>query len=324
MSISRRHLAAGCLAGLTLADPISRALAQAAAASEPPAIIPGAALADESADVDLMTMTTKEQRLTAPVMINGQGPYDFLLDTGANKSAISTALANQLGLERGRPIRVHTMVGPIQSPSVQLASLQVGDRFQRNLNVPVMSTPGLRAAGILGVDWLKGERLSIDFLKERLEIRKPGRAQMETATIVPARLRSGQLTIIDADLNGRGRISAMIDSGSEVSIGNNLLRVLATERSPRFEEDMMEVSLIDASNRTFTGEMGFLPFVRIGGVQFGNLPVVFAQTPLLKLWGMEEQPSIMLGMDILRQFSKVEMDFSQSRVGFTVLEARRA
>ena len=137
-------------------------------------------------------------------------------------------------------------------------------------------------------------------------------------------MRSGQLTIIDADLNGRGQISAMIDSGSEVSIGNSLLRQLAGRQNPKFEDEMQTIGLIDASNRTFDGEYGYLPFIRIGGVQFGNVPVVFSNTPLLRLWGMEKQPSIMMGMDLLRQFAKVELDFSQSRVGFTVLEAKRA
>ena len=320
--LSRRMMVSAGLAGLSFASPVTRALAQGA---ENRAILPsGGAPADESAPVDVMTMDDKIQRLTAPVMINGQGPFDFFLDTGATRSAISSGLAAQLGLARGAPVKVYTMTGAQETPTVMLDALQVGDRVQRRLTVPVLPTLGLRADGVLGVDWLKGERLTIDFMKERLEIRKPGRDTMASGgSVVPARLRSGQLTIIDAEMNGRGTINAMIDTGSEVSIGNDLLRALAGRENAKFEDEMRFVDLVDASNRQFKGELGYLPFVRIGGVQFGNLCVVFASSmPLLKLWGMDKQPSVMMGMDVMRQFAKVEMDFGQSKVGFTMRKAQ--
>ena len=45
--------------------------------------------------------------MSAPVMVNGQGPFDFVVDTGANRSIIATELAEQLGLPAGNPTRVH-------------------------------------------------------------------------------------------------------------------------------------------------------------------------------------------------------------------------
>lgn len=218
-----------------------------------------------------------------------------------------------------------TTVGSLQAPSVNIDTLQVGDRVMRRARVPVLSARGLRADGMLGVDWLKGERLVLDMINSRLEIRKPGRSPMsQGATVVPARLRSGQLTIIDADLNGRGNISCLVDSGSEVTIGNSRLRELAALRNPGFERELSTITLIDVSNRSFEAQWGYLPFVRVGGVQFGNLPVAFADPPLFRLWNLDRTPAVMLGMDIIRQFARVEMDFSQRRVGFTVLEAQRA
>jgi predicted aspartyl protease len=325
-SLSRRGMVAGGLAGISLADPLSRALAQVEAPAGA-AVIPGASIApeDESAEVDLATGEDRIRRLTAPVLINGQGPFDFMVDTGSNRSVISTSLAARLNLPRGRSLRVFTTAGSTEAASVVAQTLQVGDRVMRRAQVPVLSPAGLRGDGILGVDWLKGERLILDLLNERLEIRKPGRAPMSAgATVVPARLRSGQLTIIDADLNGRGRISCLIDSGSEISMGNRHLRELAHRDNPSFEKDLQPITMVDAANRSFEALYGFLPFVRIGGVQFGNLPVAFAETPLLQLWNLDRVPALMLGMDIIRQFARVEMDFSQARVGFTVLEPNRA
>lgn len=331
--LSRRHLVTGGLAGLGLAAPISQALAQAIEAIDEPAVVPSAKPAaplpavipaDETAEVDTAMDNDRILRLTAQVMINGQGPFEFVVDTGANKSVISSALAARLGLPAGRSMKVYTTVGPVETPSAHVDLLQVGDRVMRRANVPVLPVTGLRADGMLGVDWLKGERLILDIANRRLEIRKPGRAG-PAGTVVPARMKSGQLTIVDADMNGRGRINAMIDSGSEVTMGSPELRLLAAQHNPTFERELQPISMIDASNRTFMGQYGFLPFVRIGGVQFGNLPIVFTnKTSVIDLWGMANQPTVILGMDVLRQFSRVELDFSQSKVGFTVLEAKRA
>ncbi len=314
LPMSRRGLVAGAF---SLAA--GRAWAQAAPLGIPaePVILPGAAL--EEPDVDVMTGRDRVLRLTAPVMLNEQGPFNFFLDTGANRSAISVGTADRLGLRRGKPMVIHTMLGPVETPSAVVDRLGVGDRVQRGVHVPVLPNGGVNADGLLGVDWLKSQRLTLNIDSERLEIRRPNRRPMGAgATIVPARLRHGQLTIIDADMNGRGRVNCMIDSGSEISVGNRELRAMAASRSDHFERKIQTITLVDAANRTFDGQLGYLPFVRIGGVQFGNLPVVFADSPLLKMWQLEGQPTLMLGMDILVQFSRVELDFDQSRVGFTL------
>lgn len=291
---------------------------QAPEAAEAP-VLPSAALEDADTSVD--TGVDRAMRLTAPVKLNGQGAFEFLLDTGANRSAISAGTADRLGLRRGKPMRIHTMLGPADTPSAIVSELVVGDRVLKNLHVPVLPNGGVAADGLLGIDWLKGQRLILDIQGDKLEIRKTRSAMEPGATIVPARLKHGQLTIIDADVNGRGRLNCMIDSGSEVSVGNNHLRVLAASRSDKFEKSVVNVTMLDAVNRRFAAQMGFLPFVRIGGVQFGNLPVVFAETKLLSLWGIENQPSLMMGMDVLKEFSKVEMDFGMSRVGFSLAQA---
>lgn len=316
--VSRRGLIIGGFAGAATAQ---LAWAQEAIQATDAPILPSTQLDDTETDVDTET-EPKSLRMTAPVMLNDKGAFDFYLDTGANRSAMSGTTATRLGLRRGKAVRIHTLLGPVEVPSAQLDRLQVGDRIQRDLTIPVLPDGGVSGAdGILGIDWLKGQRLTLDIAAEKLEIRKTRMAMATGSTVVPARLRHGQLTIIDADVNGRGRLNCMIDSGSEISVGNSLLRAMAASRSDQFEKSIQTIDLIDAANRKFKGELGYLPFVRIGGVQFGNVPVVFADSKLLAMWGIEKEPSLLLGMDILMQFSRVEMDFGQSRVGFSLANA---
>ncbi len=320
--ISRRGLIAGGFAGAAgassaWAQGLQNAILQPDIPETP--VLPSTAIEEPDTSVD--TGLDKALRLTAPVTLNGKGGFEFLVDTGANRSAISAATADSLGLRRGKPMRIHTMLGPADTPSAIVEELMVGDRVLKRLNVPVLPNGGVAVQGMLGIDWLKGQRLILDMEGDKLEIRKTRSAMQAGATIVPARLKHGQLTIIDADVNGRGRLNCMIDSGSEVSVGNRHLRALAASRSDKFEKSVVTITVIDAMNRKFPAQLGYLPFVRIGGVQFGNLPVVFAETPLLALWGIQDEPSLMMGMDVLKEFSKIEMDFGMSRVGFSLAQA---
>lgn len=318
--VSRRGLIVGGFAGAATASSAwAQGLENAVLQENETPVLPSASVEDTETGVD--TGVDKTMRLTAPVQLNGQGMFKFLLDTGANRSAISAATADRLGLRRGKLMRINTMLGPAETPSAIVDQLVVGDRVLKNLTVPVLPNGGVQADGLLGIDWLKGQRLILDMEGDRLEIRKTRSAMQAGATIVPARLKHGQLTIVDADVNGRGRLNCLIDSGSEVSVGNSHLRLLAASRSDRFEKSIQNITLVDAVNRTFPAEMGYLPFVRIGGVQFGNLPVVFAESKLLTLWGIDQEPSLMMGMDVLKEFSRVEMDFGQSKVGFSLANA---
>ena len=63
------------------------------------------------------------------------------------------------------------------------------------------------------------------------------------------------------------------------------------------------------------------PFLRLGGLTLGNVPVVFADMPIFKLWELHETPTIMLGIDLLTQFETVAVDFGRSAVRFDIANA---
>src|SRR5690606_4122328 len=63
-------------------------------------------------------------RIAAPVMINGQGPFRLILDTGASRSVITTRVANTLGLLLTPESRLmlHGVTGSLAVPAVRLDS----------------------------------------------------------------------------------------------------------------------------------------------------------------------------------------------------------
>jgi predicted aspartyl protease len=316
MLLSRRNAAGGLLAFGGAALPLSRVLAQPVPDAPP--------LADE-APTQFDTGRDAFEHMMAPVMINGQGPFPFLMDTGANVSCVSRDLAQRLGLPPLPPARVHTVVGVRERPGVLIETLRVGDRSRRGVHAAALALDkGLD--GVLGVDWLDGQRLEMGFKAKSLAITrsKADVAKEGVVAVVPARRRFGQLTIVDADLGGR-RINAMIDSGSQLTICNAALRAMvsAANRRAGSTDAYSRVGLETLLGEAFTGEMIYLPFMRLGGLQLGNVPVVYSQMHVFELWGLKDKPAVMLGMDLLTQFDTVALDFGRSQVRFDIAQVAK-
>jgi hypothetical protein len=307
MSLTRRHAAQAMLALGCLALPSGRALAQESPATpeEPPTRV----------DTGLDGF----EHMLAPVTINGQGPFQFLIDTGANTSCISHDLAQRLMLAATEPALVHTVVGARQRPGVLIDQLQVGERSRKAVRAAALPLdPTLD--GVLGVDWLKGQRLELGFKTKSLAITRSKRdVPREGVAIVPARRSLGQLSIVDADLGGR-RICAMIDSGSQMSLCNAALRAMLSDADRRGIGDpaYRRVGMETVVGEKFYGEMLQLPFLRLGGLRLGLVPVVFADMPVFGLWGLSNKPALVLGMDLLTQFDTVALDFGHAEVTFAL------
>ena len=264
------------------------------------------------------------EHVTAPVMINGRGPFRFMVDTGANASCVSQGLAESLALPRGRALRVHTVVGPKSRASVNIERLDIGSRTRRNIEAPILPMAGFGIDGVLGIDWLKGQRLVLGFAGRTLEITRSRReSSAEGKVVVPARRKSGQLTIVDADLSGR-KISAMIDSGSQFSLGNTALRRIIERADPGAAAKAQQVNLLSIAGEGFKGEQLYVPFIRLGGLTLGNVPMVFSDVPVFKLWDLHDTPTMMLGIDLLTQFTMVSLDFGRSSVRFDIADAAKA
>lgn len=279
----------------------------------------GDGVSPDEAAAEVATGRDAALRMVAPVMINGAGPFNFMVDTGANRSCVSRELAERLALPAGPQAAVSTVAGRSLRPTVHVDRLHVGPREQRKVNVPSLKLVGEEAMdGILGVDWLKGRKLVLDFKGRMLSITPPRReSDAPNRVVVPARRRSGQLTMVDADVDGQ-QISAMIDSGSELTIGNPALRRLVSRSNHGFVGPQSKVTLVTVVGETFQGDMAYLPFMRLGGLNLGNVPVVFADSHVFDMWGLKSKPALVLGMDLLSEFTAVALDFGLSTVRFDI------
>ncbi len=312
MSPTRRGAALGLLAVGAGALPA----AAATPLDQPLVEIPDA----EEPNAEVETTRGRYEHMLAPVSINGQGPFQFLMDTGANISCVSNRLAEQLSLKTEDTTKVHTVVGVRLRPMVRLAELRVGSRNRRNVRAPSLPIKGADVDGVLGVDWLKGQRLVLDFKGKRMEITasRPDQGEEGSVVVVPARRRKGQLTIVDADMQGT-KISAILDSGAQGSLCNRHLRDVVRRLESRRRGPIAPpqyVRMETLAGEAFTGEQVFLPFLRLGGLHLGNVAVTHADMHVFDVWGLKDTPALVLGMDLLSQFEQVALDFGRSQVRF--------
>lgn len=276
------------------------------------------------------------QRVTAPVMINGRGPYEFVVDTGANRTVVAAELAAELGLPMAGRAQIHGIAGVEASETASIASLAVGRVVSKRLRTPVLSRARLGADGLMGVDVLKNRRVAIDFRRNLLTIGRPddeeprvnqnvsdGRLRdahadyvaQDGVVIVPAKYRFGQLIIIDADMGGVP-VTAFLDSGSQNTVGNLKLYEQLRLRPNALSAQVSVVELISATGQKARGELSTVPPLRMGGLSIGNLSAVFADLHIFKLWELEGRPAILIGVDVMRHFEAIELDFANRRVLF--------
>src|SRR5688500_14593844 len=143
------------------------ALAPATVAAQPQTTIvnpiPGPPEIDRTTITeDIAFQNDRHDRMTIPVRVGGKG-YRFLVDTGADRTAVSTAVADELGLTSGPMAILHSVTGVTQVRTANVPSLQITDTRARSIEAPLLERMNMGADGILGVDSLRSQRVQFDF-----------------------------------------------------------------------------------------------------------------------------------------------------------------
>ncbi len=276
----------------------------------------------------LETAFDDAKRMVVPVYINGKGPFGFVVDTGANRSVVATEVAAACDLPSAGQADVHGIAGAELSNLAAVRRLAVGEVASSGLILPVLPRARLGADGLLGVDMLHGRQMNLNFAQNRFEIANSGsgteigrdansRIPSHVDPIhVSAAYRYGQLVILDAQV-GDINVNAFLDSGSQVTVGNRALREAVVRTIPDFGVRLAPVPLISATGQTAIGEFGVLPTVRLGGMAVYHVLGIFADLHIFDLWKLSDRPAILIGIDMLRHFHDVTLDFGRKQVVFT-------
>jgi len=255
-------------------------------------------------------------RIAAPVMINGQGPFRFILDTGASRSAISPQLALQLGLipSPDTTLTIQGVTGTEVVPSVLVKQLQAGEIVLQNRRLPVItSSVFANTDGILGVEGFDKMRIMVDFAQDRIIISTTRSAQMRGRwSRVPVRLRFGRLMIADATI-GNVYVKAVIDTGAERTLGNLALRS-ALHLDSASQQTRTESQVIGATSAEEAANSISAPMIRLGQIDIKRVNVTFADLNVFRIWNLEHAPALVLGMDVLGTPQALLFDYQRSEL----------
>ena len=282
----------------------------------PPAL-PTATL-DDRLDVtgDAIDAQQIQTRMAVPVTVNGQGPYRFIVDSGADRTVIGEALARRLALPADDMVNLRGMAGAARVATVRIDRLGVGGGDVRDVIAPALPERFLGAQGLLGIDALAEQRLMLDFEKREITVqdsRRPVQASADEI-VVTARRRHGQLILTQVNVLARP-IYAVIDTGAQVTIGNSALLAAVSRRHTLTGTP---ISLVSVTGQSVTASLIVLPAIGIGKVVLRDVPVAFADVPPFELFGLGRQPAMLLGTDTLEAFRRVSLDFGRRRVRFAL------
>jgi hypothetical protein len=271
----------------------------------------------------------RSTRLTTKVMVNDTGPYDFVVDTGANRSVISAELAVKLQLPHGAPARIHGIAGVQPAVTVNVKSFKAGVINIPLQDVPVLKDTDLGADGLLGIDAFRDRQVTLDFVRNIVLISRSSyngfhefsrtAAAVTSDVTVTAKQRFGQLTIVDAEAS-KARITCFVDSGAQRTVGNMAMRRAVQAQTADAGFSPVKVMIHGATGQEVPGEVALVPSMRVGGVHFTSFPMAFADLHTFDLWQLSKQPALMLGMDLMRLFDIVSIDFGQRQVRFRLAE----
>jgi predicted aspartyl protease len=313
----RRSIALFGWATLYLSQPLH---AQSAIIQQPivAETIPETAIELDDAAVIRMIEFDLSNRMTVAVQVNNSAPVPFIVDTGSERTVISKELARHLGLKSGPQLNLATLAGPARVPSFLIDTLSTLSIKAESIQAPGLLHYNIGAFGILGIDSLEGRKVLLDFKKNSMQVlpstKRKGRATEENGMlIVQAQRRAGRMILSSAQI-GNDRVDIILDTGAQNSIGNAALRrcLGASDRSIGYQD----VLLRSVTGAVISGEMTQVKEINIGGFSINDMPIVFSDNYVFGALGLEKKPAMLLGMDTLKLFDRVMVDFSNRRVGF--------
>jgi predicted aspartyl protease len=163
--------------------------------------------------------------ILVPVYVDGHGPYEFILDTGASLCLVSPDLSASLGIRAETEKQGVGAGGAVKLRFGHAGSISVGSARQENVAVAITdeiqrvgAAIRSRVDGVLGFGFLKEFILEINYGDNSLRLSLPIEEShgSKTRSFLPFTLAfaSKPLILVPAVVNGQGPFSFALDTGA--------------------------------------------------------------------------------------------------------------
>jgi predicted aspartyl protease len=133
--------------------------------------------------------------------------------------------------------------------------------------------------------------------------------------VVRARARHGRLIFSQAQIDGQ-KVTVIIDTGSQVTIGNFALQRSLMKR--RAWEVPNPVTIESVTGEKLSARVSNVKQLELGGLRIDDLAVAFADAHIFKQLNLKNQPALLLGMNAMRAFDRISIDFESKKVRFVL------
>jgi predicted aspartyl protease len=273
--------------------------------------------ADAGTSTVVATRRDRYARIWAPVTINGQGPFNLVVDTGANGSAVTSKVAASLSLGRnhGPPMIVHGATGSTKVLSVPVESIFMGGMRIPGTALPIISDPLGIADGFLGISGLGNQRVVIDLLRDQISIStSPStmRLDSEVVTLLADVTRIG-LMAIEVHV-ARTSVTAVIVTAAPETMGNLAMRRAlngaSTSGGPRHR------AVGTGRKEAPHGDTRSLPPIELGSLRIIGVRASYGDMPIFTHLHLSSVPAMLIGMDVLGQFESLVLDYGNKTIQF--------
>ncbi|HUO03300.1 MAG TPA: retroviral-like aspartic protease family protein [Rhizomicrobium sp.] len=267
-------------------------------------------------------------RVSTDVFLNGQGPFNFVLDTASSRTMLFEHLRRQLGLvpSEGGMLKVYAMnnIGsavPVKPGPLGLDRETIDGLTMGVLPDDVTEMDGLQAAdGVLGMDALSHYFMVMDH--DTLQVRlmdpaDPGATAYRdwpSEKLTPYQAHGMDITFwwMDAKF-GRETVTALLDMGS----GITMMNWEAAERLGLHRVDFLKKQIPqDLRDALGTVEPVVLVkdlTIQVGDRKFPGQNVIVANAKVFQYFGLDEGPAAIIGPALLRSNS-LAIDFGKRRI----------
>jgi predicted aspartyl protease len=254
---------------------------------------------------------SKQALILLPVLVDGRGPYSFLLDTGATATVVSSELADALALPRGEKQDGRGAAGKMTLVKSQLPSLTLGRETLESLPVSIADLSflgramGVQVDGALGHSFLRHFAVTLDYATNRLTLRRPvggaDRALDEREIAFRWANAEDPLVVLPVFVNERGPYDFALDTGASRT-------VISLEVATEFGLVTEKSSQLTAGGGNGTVSRVQLSSLAVGAARQENLAAAAADflTQLNAELGSNLQGIV--GYDFLRHY-RVTLDY---------------
>src|SRR5690606_13579920 len=132
----------------------------------------------------------------------------------------------------------------------------------------------------------------------------------------------GNLVVVQGRIDGM-RVNVLIDTGSNVSLGNHMLHRMLAERSRYARNSEGFGRAYTAGDPVVLDTAIIVPELDIGELNMTDLLLFVGDFHVFSLWGLDQEPTVLVGMDVLSQTRAMAIDYRRATVYFRLSNRNR-